>query len=65
MTRKRKSCWPNPDKVCLQGGCIHCVDGKWVAEEQIRSYAEKDDELFKAFLEGMRSPLRFEWSNSE
>jgi hypothetical protein len=19
-------CWPDPDKVCLQSGCIHCQD---------------------------------------
>lgn len=19
-------CWPEPDQVCLQGGCIHCQD---------------------------------------
>lgn len=30
MPRKRKIriCWPNPDSVCLQGGCIHCADAE-------------------------------------
>lgn len=37
---KRRICWPNPDSVCLQGGCTHCNDKPFRDLEQIRRYAE-------------------------
>lgn len=23
---RRRICWPNPDVVCMQGGCTYCED---------------------------------------
>jgi hypothetical protein len=28
MSEIRPVCWPMPDKVCAEGGCIYCVDSK-------------------------------------
>lgn len=57
----KKICWPNPDVVCLQGGCVHCSYGEWVKVTTILAYAKKDEALYKAYLEGTRNPLRFDW----
>lgn len=27
--KKRRICWPNPDAVCLQGGCSYCNDEEY------------------------------------
>ena len=35
-------CWPNPDKVCLQSGCIHCQDSLTVIRVLVvAEYAEE------------------------
>lgn len=35
-------CHPNPDVVCLEGGCIHCVDSDtWWTVDALRVYAHK------------------------
>lgn len=36
-----RMCWPDPDDVCLQGGCIYCPDGKWVPLEEVHAYADR------------------------
>lgn len=39
-----RMCWPNPDNVCLEGGCIHCAEGansKWVTLEEVRALVLK------------------------
>ena len=36
-----KICWPNPDATCLEGGCVHCQDGKEVSAEKVESWASK------------------------
>lgn len=28
LNSKRLICWPDPDKVCLEGGCVHCNIGE-------------------------------------
>lgn len=35
----RRICWPNPDLVCVEGGCIHCNDHEWRKVSEIRAYA--------------------------
>ena len=37
--RGRTICWPTPDAVCLQGGCIHCPDYRARSWRQIYRYA--------------------------
>lgn len=37
--RKRWICWPDPDAVCLEGGCGHCVDHELVALSRVAAYA--------------------------
>lgn len=35
-------CWPNPDAICLEGGCIHCAEGpdsRWVPLDDVHAYA--------------------------
>lgn len=41
MTRvaARRICWPNPDEVCLQGGCGYCNEGDFQTLEAIYAYA--------------------------
>lgn len=50
--RRRRICWPNPDEVCLQGGCLYCEDGKLVSLDNIRNYAFSHD-LIEAFMYGL------------
>lgn len=47
-------CHPNPDVVCLEGGCIHCVDsGTWWTIDALEHYAtEKGIKHRYAFLFG-------------
>ena len=52
--RRRKICWPELDEVCMAGGCIHCEDGKWKTERQIRNYASKHG-LMTEFNYSLRS----------
>jgi hypothetical protein len=52
--RRRRICWPNPDKVCLEGGCLYCEDGPLTSLDNIRSYASSHG-LMKAFMYGLRN----------
>jgi len=47
-------CHPNPDKVCLAGGCIHCEDSAtWWTVDAIRAYAvTKDQAYWEEYLFG-------------
>jgi hypothetical protein len=50
-------CWPNPDQICLQGGCIYCADGphsRWVAEHELDTFAA---------AKGWGKDLEFGWVN--
>lgn len=38
---QRKICWPDPDSVCLEGGCGYCNSGVWKSVEAIEVYAYK------------------------
>jgi hypothetical protein len=44
--RKRRICWPNPDQVCLQGGCVLCQDEVLVSLDNIRVYAVRKGWLY-------------------
>lgn len=41
----RRICWPNPDSVCLQGGCGYCNDGDFQTLETIYGYARTNELL--------------------
>ena len=48
-------CYPNPDVVCLEGGCIHCEDSHtWWTLDALRKYAD-DNDMMKAHKFGDRS----------
>lgn len=38
--KKRRICWPNPDAVCLQGGCSYCNDCDYKFLHEIWKYAQ-------------------------
>ena len=39
---QRKICWPEPDSVCLEGGCIYCNGfGKWKNIGEVGAYARE------------------------
>jgi len=60
-TTKRRICWPYPDKVCLEGGCIYCNDYPFRAVSAIQQYAESTNGLEKAFEWGQQNG----WPNVE
>ncbi|QOP65418.1 hypothetical protein SEA_ROYALG_87 [Gordonia phage RoyalG] len=35
----RRICWPNPDAVCLEGGCGYCNMSPYRDIEEIEAYA--------------------------
>ncbi len=37
--KRRRICWPSPDAVCLQGGCLWCQDHPQRSLKQIYLYA--------------------------
>jgi len=44
QTRLLRICWPEPDRVCLQSGCIHCEDSlHQLRISTIAAYAEEHD----------------------
>lgn len=35
-------CWPNPDSVCIQGGCLWCQDAKVKTEvKRVELYVDR------------------------
>lgn len=48
MTRKtrtwRRICWPNPDRVCLQGGCGYCNTHPFRTVDAIWRWVEATDD---------------------
>jgi hypothetical protein len=41
----RRICWPDPDAVCLQGGCSYCNEGDFQTLRTIYRYARDHDML--------------------
>jgi hypothetical protein len=39
--RRRRICWPNPDAVCLQGGCSYCNDYDFRPLAEVFRYARR------------------------
>lgn len=38
----RRICWPTPDGVCLEGGCLYCNDNPFIPISWIRNYAARN-----------------------
>lgn len=38
---ERRICWPNPDAVCLQGGCGYCNEKPFQPLDKILRYAQR------------------------
>lgn len=39
-----RMCWPDPDDVCLEGGCVHCAEGAnsaWVPLNDVYAYVNR------------------------
>lgn len=49
---RRRICWPNFDKVCLQGGCSYCSDNELRTVASIRKAADARG-LLADFWEGI------------
>lgn len=52
---RRKICWPNPDSVCLEGGCSYCNGGEWKTHTEILSYInslENSHEMWAKYFSG-------------
>jgi hypothetical protein len=45
VMRRRRICWPTPDSVCLQGGCLWCNDYPFRTLREVRQYAFANDML--------------------
>lgn len=62
----RKICWPNPDRICFEGGCLYCKDSRWIKVDTMLRYISKKDrqeggKLWdRAYRYGEHSP-RVEW----
>lgn len=52
---KRRICWPNPDSVCLEGGCSYCNKEEFQTYTVIKDYIDSHDN--PAF----REPLLIAW----
>ena len=52
-----KICWPNPDATCLEGGCVHCQDGKEKSVEQVERWAAKAGQVSDRYGGGTKDAL--------
>lgn len=48
----------NPDRICLQGGCLFCDAGKFQSVKSLKKYAIKND-----MLDDFEYGLRQGWPN--
>lgn len=63
MNRVRNICWPRPDDVCMEGGCIHCRDSRTVRNhDQLRAYAVRHG-LLSRFVQSL--DMTGLWRNDE
>lgn len=58
--QERRICWPNPDEVCLEGGCMYCNDNPFKLVDDIEVYAEARDLMDSFIYGGSRN-----WNNAE
>jgi hypothetical protein len=50
----RRICWPTPDTVCLEGGCMYCNQHRYIPISWIRNYAARTSaEHLAAFAYGV------------
>jgi hypothetical protein len=50
----RRICWPDPDNVCLQGGCSYCNDEEYQPLWKIWQYS-KDVGLAADYIIGRKN----------
>jgi hypothetical protein len=43
LAARRRICWPEPDGLCMQGGCIYCNFGAFRSVNIIRGYAARTE----------------------
>lgn len=57
-----KTC-KDPDRVCLEGGCMYCHQGTFKLVESLRAYAyRKDNENpFEGWVSAFRHGWRYGW----
>lgn len=55
---KRKICWPDPDGVCMEGGCTYCNDGRFILIETIKKIARR-----KGMIEEFNYGGKDNWPN--
>lgn len=41
----RRICWPDPDALCLKGGCLSCAHGPWKRISTVKRYARRHRQL--------------------
>jgi radical SAM superfamily enzyme len=41
---RRRICWPDPDAVCVAGGCTYCNDHLFVQAQVIVNWIERQPE---------------------
>lgn len=58
---QRRICWPNPDHVCLEGGCGYCNYEQFRDVSEIGDYVDEHPELRKSFAFGRDSG----WNNAQ
>ena len=64
---QRRICWPEPDAVCLEGGCVHCNDAPFRPVDELlddartRQRDEGGKDLVAAFWWGYQR----HWPNTE
>lgn len=57
---ERKICWPDPDAVCIEGGCGYCNRYRYQSVDRIERFAQKNG-LMDAFDFG----LNHNWNNAQ
>lgn len=56
---KRRICWPNPDAVCLEGGCIYCRDEAFQKITDIKKYCKNYDETCGEYRDSYVEALNY------
>lgn len=54
---ERRICWPDPDRVCLEGGCGYCNQHVFRDLDEIQRWAENapDPRLWQAWVFGLQN----------
>lgn len=57
----RRICWPDPDEMCLMGGCIHCRDHPIKGNRQIWAFVKDRPNLIPHYQYGLDNPGNIIW----